>query len=79
MHTISYTLAIIKSEAITGEQTLSIDDTLVSVSSDDIPMGDAENVIKYIDLQLAHNIVRPQIRNGLVRLHSELALRLKDA
>jgi hypothetical protein len=76
---LSNVLAIIKGDAISGGQTFTIDEALVSSRVDEIPMGDAQNVIRYIDLQLAHNKVSPEIRDALIRLHSELALRQEGA
>jgi hypothetical protein len=66
---------MIKSGRIIGSQTLFIDETLASARSEQIPVEEDQNVIEYIDLQLTHNEVSQEVRDGLTHLHSELLLR----
>ena len=55
MHQLSQAIAALKSDTITGSQTLLIDQALASARADQIPVADAS--ITYINLQLAHNEV----------------------
>lgn len=79
MNDLSKALAEIKSDTITGSQTFFIDEVLACAGIDQIPIDDTSSVITYIDLQLAHNKVSQEIRDGLTILYSELLLRSSKA
>jgi len=79
MHQLSQAIAALKSDTITGSQTLLIDQALASARADQIPVADASSVITYINLQLAHNEVDLTTRHALVRLHDELVERASKA
>lgn len=79
MHQLSQAIAALKSDTITGGQTLLIDQALASARADLVPVADASSVITYINLQLAHNEVDLTTRNALVRLHDELVERASKA
>jgi len=65
-------IIMIRSNRVTGEQTIIIDKELSKVSCNDIGDFDVNNVIEYIDMQLLHNIVDQDIKQQLDHLYSEL-------
>lgn len=69
-------LDLIRLAEITGDQTLLIDRALSESHCEDIPTEHVISVIRYIDLELAHNYVEKEIRQKLERLYNDLQDRL---
>ena len=68
-------LVKLRDHKIAGEQTAVIDQTLSLADANDISDNDLINVIDYIDAELLHNRVEPEIESRLIGLRAVLALR----
>lgn len=65
-------LSVIKNDTISSDQTMFVDVVLSRASATDIPYEESPAVLKYIDLELAHNPISPELRIQLLRLYAEL-------
>lgn len=65
-------LNLLSETTISADQTVLIDDALCKAEAGDIPSAQVPDVLRYIDLQLAHNPVSEDTRQRLDLLHSSL-------
>lgn len=72
---ISDALAKLRDQKITPEQTTAIDQALSLASADEISDSDLINVLDYINVELLHNRVQPDIEKSLINLHAALVAR----
>lgn len=72
MNDIQRVISILKSNNISGEETYFIDKVLSEKSHSLIPMEEADKVLNYINLQLAHNSVDIEVRRKLTLLYGSL-------
>lgn len=70
-------LAIIRSDQITGEQTLVVDEILSQLQSDLIPDADVTAVINYLNMEMAHNPIDDQVKHKLGLLYDQLLQRIR--
>ncbi len=69
MSSLHKALDLIRLAEITGDQTVLIDRALSESHREDIPPEHVISVIRYIDLELAHNYVEKEVRQKLERLY----------
>lgn len=68
----------IKSDEVTGEQTLVIDQMLSAANAADIPNEDLAEVIDYIDATLLYNKADPEAESRMGSLRAALVARKQN-
>ncbi len=72
MNKLKQVVAIIKSGYISEQDTVFIDETLSNTLASSVPLEDANDILNYIDMQLANNPVSPEVRRALEILYGSL-------
>lgn len=72
MNKLKQVVAIIKSGCISGQDTVFIDETLSNIIASSVSLEDANDILNYINLQLANNPVSPEVRLALEILYDSL-------
>jgi hypothetical protein len=60
---------------LSADETEGINIALAQMETSDVPESQAQNVKDYIDAQLLHNPVAPQVRHTLERLYERMQAR----